>query len=470
MTSRPFSGPSLSSSPLALSIRSAMRGAQNAVGGGQDRGRNSGLERAGGSELAGQGKERSLKRRRLLQSVMLGGCALPVAAGLLRPFAARAAQEAGHGGGTPTTGVNGDQGYESAGSFEVVADFYGPGPSGVVVTDAGRIFVGFPRHAVNHKGATLGELVQGRVVPWPSAELSLPSSAAPADRLMSIHGMTMDTQGRVWAIDDGKLAGQPLQPGAAKLVCFDPQTNRLVHKIVLTAPALLPDSHMNDLRVDMTHGQAGTAYVTDSSFGHSPALVVVDIASGRQRRVLATHPSTQAEPGFMAVVEGVPLVYTPGKPPRFVVGGADGVTLSPNSDRLFYAPLTSRRLYSLPTALLADPTVSEAALAAAVKDEGEKGTADGLATDAQGRIYTTNFEQDCILRRNTDGSFDLMVHDPRILSPDGIFCTKTHVYCTLGQWNRLASFNGGQDKRKPPYHLIRFLIEPLPAYNAEQKI
>lgn len=145
MTSRPFSGPSLSSSPLALSIRSAMRGAQNAVGGGQDRGRNSGLERAGGSELAGQGKERSLKRRRLLQSVMLGGCALPVAAGLLRPFAARAAQEAGHGGGTPTTGVNGDQGYESAGSFEVVADFYGPGPSGVVVTDAGRIFVGFPR-------------------------------------------------------------------------------------------------------------------------------------------------------------------------------------------------------------------------------------------------------------------------------------------------------------------------------------
>ncbi|KXV07031.1 L-dopachrome tautomerase-related protein [Acetobacter malorum] len=420
--------------------------------------------------MAGQSKERTLRRRRLLQSVMLGGCALPVAAGLLRPSAARAAQEGEHGGGTPTTGVNGDQGYESAGSFEIVADFYGPGPSGVVVTDTGRIFVGFPRHAVNHKGATLGELVQGRVVPWPSAEFSLPSAAAPADRLMSIHGMTMDTQGRVWAIDDGKLAGQPLQPGAAKLVCFDPQTNRLMHKIVLTTPALLPDSHMNDLRVDLTHGKAGTAYVTDSSFGHSPALVVVDIASGRQRRVLATHPSTRAEPGFMAVVEGVPLVYTPGKPPRFVVGGADGVTLSPNSDRLFYAPLTSRRLYSLPTALLADPTVSEVALAAAVKDEGEKGTADGLATDTQGRIYTTNFEQDCILRRNTDGSFDLMVHDPRILSPDGIFCTKTHIYCTLGQWNRLASFNGGQDKRKPPYHLIRFPIEPLLAYNAEQKI
>lgn len=101
--------------------------------------------------MAGQGEARTLRRRRLLQSVMLGGCALPVAANLFRPSAARAAQEVGHGGGIPTTGVNGDQGYESAGSFEIVADFYGPGPSGVVVTDAGRIFVGFPRHAVNHK-------------------------------------------------------------------------------------------------------------------------------------------------------------------------------------------------------------------------------------------------------------------------------------------------------------------------------
>ncbi len=279
-------------------------------------------QRQGAGGLHGQAEgQQQLGRRRLLSSLLLGGSIVPVAAGLLRVPEARAAQQpaqgavqgAAQGGGTPTTGVNGDQGYESAGSFEIVADFYGPGPSGVVVTDEGRIFVGFPRHAVNHKGATLGELVQGRVVPWPTAALSLPSSAAPADRLMSIHGMTMDTQGRIWAIDDGKLAGQPLQPGAAKLVCFEPSTGRLVHKIVLTAPALLPDSHMNDLRVDLTHGQAGTAYVTDSSFGHSPALVVVDIASGRQRRVLATHPSTQAEPGFMAVVEGVPLVYTPGK-------------------------------------------------------------------------------------------------------------------------------------------------------------
>ncbi|WP_183172638.1 L-dopachrome tautomerase-related protein [Acetobacter pomorum] len=365
------------------------------------------------------------------------------------------------------TGVHGDQGYESAGSFEIVAEFYGPGPSGIVVTENGRIFVGFPRHAINHKGATLAELVNGHLVPWPRTALSMPSDTPPAERLMSIHGMTQDTRGLIWAIDDGKLAGQPLQPGAAKIVCFDPATNKLVRSIILKSPVLLPDSHMNDLRVDLTHGAEGTVYVTDSSFGHSPALVVVDVATGQQRRVLEKHLSTQAEAGFMAVVEGVPLKYDPTQKPRFVTGGVDGITLSPDSSRVFYAPLTSRRLYSLPTALLSDMSVSENALAAAVKDEGEKGVADGLATDAQGRIYTTNFEHDAIFRRNMDGSMDLMVHDPRVLSPDGIFCTQTHVYCTLGQWNRLAGFHDGKDERQPPYLLIRFPIQGPPVSSAE---
>ncbi|WP_193562038.1 L-dopachrome tautomerase-related protein [Acetobacter sp. DmW_136] len=396
-----------------------------------------------------------LARRHLL---VAGGIGL----GLAFSRAARAVSRA-----IVQTGVHGDQGYESAGSFEIVAEFYGPGPSGIVVTDNGRIFVGFPRHAINHKGATLAELVNGHLVPWPSAALSMPSDAPPAERLLSIHGMTQDTRGFIWAIDDGKLAGLPLQPGAAKIVCFDPATNKLVRSIVLKSPALLPDSHMNDLRVDLTHGAEGSVYVTDSSFGHSPALVVVDIATGQQKRVLGKHPSIQAEAGFMAVVEGLPLKYDPAQKPKFVTGGVDGITLSPDSSRVFYSPLTSRRLYSLPTALLSDMSASESTLAAAVKDEGEKGVADGLATDAQGRIYTTNFEHDAIFRRNTDGSMELMVHDPRVLSPDGIFCTQTHVYCTLGQWNRLAGFHDGKDERQPPYLLIRFPIQGPPVSSAE---
>nr|WP_246387182.1 major royal jelly family protein [Gluconacetobacter sacchari] len=347
-----------------------------------------------------------------------------------------------------------------AGSLDIVAEFYGPGPSGIAVTPDHRIFIGFPRHAENHSKATLAELKGDVLVPYPDKALSLPSSASPDHRLVSIHGMTTDSRGRLWAIDDGKIVGQPIAPGAAKVIGIDPATDRLIASIVLVPPTMRPDSHMNDLRVDLTHGALGTAYVADSSFGTAPALVVVDIATGRQRRVLADHPSVQAEKGFLTVLEGRPLRYDP-RHPTFPIGGVDSITLSPDSTILYYSPLTSRRLYSIPTALLSDFDATDAQLAAGVRDHGEKVMTDGLATDARGRIYLTAGEHDAIMRwRPEDGTIDVVVRDPRIVWPDGIFATLTHVYCTLGQWNRLAGFNGGKDLRQPPYLLVRAPIAP----------
>lgn len=348
-----------------------------------------------------------------------------------------------------------------AGSLEVVARFDGPGPSGIAVSH-GRVFVGFPRHADNHAGMSLGELVDGRLVPFPDRAMNYPSTAPYADWLVSVHGMTTDSRGNVWVIDDGKRAGiDGIPDGAAKVVGFDPVSGKVIGKVVLKAPALRQDSHMNDLRVDLTHGAKGMAYITDSSFGTSPALVVVDLASGRQRRVLADHVSTQPEQGFLAILDGKPMRYDAAHP-TFPVGGADAITLSPDSRTLYYAPLTSRRLYGIPTDVLADFDKDEATLAAAVTDLGEKGFADGMATDAQGRLYITDGEHDAILRRWPDGHFDVVVRDPRIVWPDGIYADAHYVYVTLGQWDRLPGFNGGKDLRQPPYLLIRAPIDPAP--------
>lgn len=391
-----------------------------------------------------------MKRRHFLQTASIAPVSLAAA-----PLVASPASAAG----------NEDRGISPSGVFEVVARFDGPGPSGIVALPDGRTFVGFPRHAVNHKGATLGELVKGKVVPYPSKEESLPSNRSDADCLVSIHGMTLDRNGRIWAIDDGKRAGHPIASGAAKIVCIDPKSNNIVHRILLKAPVLLPNSHMNDLRVSLSHGAAGTVFVTDSSFGTEPALVVVDVATGQGRRVLSQSRAILPETGFLAIIEGEPRQYLPRKP-QLVSGGVDGVALTKDEKRLYFAPLTSRRLYSLPVDLLADPTSDDKKLEAAIRDEGEKGVADGLDFDSHDRLYTTNYEHDCILRRDPDGSFKLMLRDPRVLSPDGIFASETHVYCTFGQWNRLASFNDGKDRREPPYLLARFPIEEPEPFNA----
>lgn len=352
---------------------------------------------------------------------------------------------------------NRDPGFSATdqGRIEIVASISEPGPSGIAVI-GGRIFLSFPKHDGDHAGPVLGEWKDGRVVPFPSARTASATTGDPAGRLVSVHGLTTDTKGRLWAIDDGKVKGQPIPPGGAKIVGFDPATGRVIGKVILK-DALLAGSHMNDLRIDLTHGAEGTAYVSDSSFDGHPALIVADIATGRQRRVLADDPRIKADPGYQTVLDGRVLRQDSASP-TFPGGGVDGVTLSPDSTTLYFAPLSSRRLYSIATATLSEFAQDDATLAAAVKDEGEKGAADGLATDRWGRIYTTAADHDAVFRRNADGSFDLIARDPRFVWPDGIFADDTHVYVVLGQWTRLPRFHNGQDMRKPPHLIARMPI------------
>jgi sugar lactone lactonase YvrE len=349
------------------------------------------------------------------------------------------------------------------GSLEQVAAFEGPGPSGIAVSQDGRTFVGFPRHAIDHPGMTLAELVGGKLVPYPSKDVSEPSSLGDAQRLISVHGMTLDSRGRLWLIDDGKHAGhEGIQPGAAKVVGIDLKTNKIFASVVLK-DALLQDSHMNDLRIDLTHGDQGTAYVADSSFGDKPAMVVVDLASGKQRRVLSADPSILAQKDFVTQLDGVPMRYE-GSKTVFPHGGVDSLALTPDGSRLYYSPLTSRHLWSLPTASLSDFSLKDAQLAAQIKDEGEKVMTDGMDMDRQGRIYLTDAEHHQILRRWPDGRLEVVLRDPRLVWPDGIFVTEHYVYVTLGQWDRLGK---NFDTRRPPYLLVRSPIDSVPQLNAQ---
>lgn len=356
-----------------------------------------------------------------------------------------------------------DRSLVPVGSIQEIAAFNGPGPSGIVVTPDGRTFVGFPRHAIAHPGMTLGELVSGKLIAYPSAEISLPSGLPNAQRLVSVHGMTLDSQGRLWLIDDGKEAGHPgIAPGAAKVVGIDLHSNTVVKSIELK-DALLQDSHMNDLRIDLTHGSQGTAYIADSSFGEHPALVVVDLASGKQRRVLSQDPTINAQKDFVTQLDGVPLRYE-GNKTTFPHGGVDSLALTADGSRLYYSPLTGRHLWSLPTAALADFKLDDKHLAAQIKDEGEKVMTDGMDIDRQGRLYLTDAEHHQVLRRWPDGRVEVVLRDPRLVWPDGLFVSQDAVYATLGQWDRLGK---GFDTRQPPYLLIRTPLADTPTFNAQ---
>lgn len=72
-----------------------------------------------------------------------------------------------------------------------------------------------------------------------------------------------------------------------------------------------------------------------------------------------------------------------------------------------YCPLASWRLYSVSVDALSGRTVSDAEAARTVVDEGDKGGgADGLESDAAGRIYATSYEHDAVVRRTPEGLWE----------------------------------------------------------------
>lgn len=339
--------------------------------------------------------------------------------------------------------------------LEIVARIMPPAPdmSGIAITPGGRIFLGFPRHADNHNGCALAELKDGQLMPFPNEKMTYPSDRPYNEWLVSPHGMTTDGSGNIWVIDDGKRAGiDGIPEGAAKVVGLSPD-GKTIASVVIKSPVLRQDMHLNDLRIDLIHGEKGMAYITNSSFGTTPSLVVVDIATGNSREVLVNHYSTAIRQGYIAFLEGEARAYCPDDV-TLPSGGANGIALV--KGRLYWTPITGRGLYSIPTDSLSDFTLSEAVLEATVRYEGDRPACDGLAEDKEGNIYFSAYEQMALVRRTPDGQLKTLVQSPLLGWPDGMFYTNDgYLYVTLGQWNRLPGFNNGKDLRIPPYIVAR---------------
>lgn len=353
-------------------------------------------------------------------------------------------------------------------NYEIIARISPPDPdlSGIAVSSDNRVFIGFPRHSDNHKSYALAEIINGKPVPFPGKEFVYPSEKPYKDWLVSPHGMYIDKNDVLWILDDGKRAGtKEIAEGAAKVVAIDIKTKKILHTLVIAKPILSDDAHYNDLRIDLSHGEKGTVYIANSGFGKYYSLVVGDVATGKFKEVLLNHYSTAPEPGFMGFLEGQPHVYD-FKNQTFPNGGADGIAISPDEKTLYWTVITGRKMYSLPTAMLSNFNMTSQQLSDSVKFEGEHPVCDGLAEDEKGNIYFGAFEQQAIVQRTPQGAYQLLAHDKdNFVWPDGLAYRNGYVYVTLGQWNRLPSFNNGKDLRKPP-----FLVVKIPVEQSENKM
>ena len=227
--------------------------------------------------------------------------------------------------------------------------------NGVALTPAPatRIFLALPNWAGPSPG--VGELgPDGVLRPWPGNAWNtwLPG-ADPASAMVSVNAIRLDPRGEeLWVVDAGAPFGAPRVPGGAKILRFAVADGALRGVTPLDAVLEDPRAAPNDIRFG-----AGYAYLTDSGAG---ALLVMDLGTGRLRRVLARHPLLLGSPARQIRMDGRPLTFPNGAP---FVGHANQLEVSPDHRWLYVQPINGG-LARIATRDLHDATLGADVLAA----------------------------------------------------------------------------------------------------------
>jgi len=295
--------------------------------------------------------------------------------------------------------------------------------TGVTVSERGRIFVNFPRWTEDAPVSVAEVMKDGSLRPYPNDQWNAWRNVRrdeldPSDHWVCVQSVVADGRGSVWVVDPAAPAVDGLVPGGPKLVRIDLATDRVAQVIRFGQDVAIPGSYLNDVRFSR---DGRYAYLTDA--GQRGALVVVDLASGKARRVLDGHPSTQPEKGVVVRTDGKPLRYPDGRPVLFA---ADSIALSSDGAWLYWKALTGTTLYRIRTAALARGLAGED-VSSQVQPYGKAGPTDGLWIDRRtgtggDTLYLTSIEDNAVkardLAQGPGGGLRTVVQDPRLRWPD----------------------------------------------------
>ena len=340
---------------------------------------------------------------------------------------------------------------ESSAKLEKVASFDHQ-VTGVTVSENGRIFVNLPRWTEDSEVSVAELKPDGSLVPYPDPAWNGWRNAkrdelTPSGHWVCVQSVVADKQGNLWVIDPGAPAQAQVVPGAPKLVKVDLATNQPVQVFSFDESLAPQGSYLNDVRLSP---DGGFAYITDS--GTRGAIVVVNLKTGKARRTLDGHPSTQAEKGVKVKADGKPLARPDGRGVEF---SADGIALSADGQYLYWQAVKGTTLYRVPTAAL--QTASPEELGSKVETVGKNGPADGLLMDAQGKLYVSSVEENAVKVREADQlkvlvqDDDLRWPDTFAQGPDGT------VYVTD---SRIPDMNWFDPKQGPALKTTLYRLEP----------
>ena len=124
---------------------------------------------------------------------------------------------------------------EPVGSLEPVAYFNEAMPTGVTVSQQGRIFVNFPKWG-DDVSFTVAEIRDDKTIPYPNEALNQTNENDLAAALVSVQSVVVDPADRLWILDTGSPLFKPTQFGGPKLPGSFPQRTRLAPEALHTLP------------------------------------------------------------------------------------------------------------------------------------------------------------------------------------------------------------------------------------------
>lgn len=301
-----------------------------------------------------------------------------------------------------------------------VAEFKGQQVTGVSVSDSGRIFVNFPRW---RKGVTNSVIEiktdnQKKSYPnaaWNSWEIG---QTVVDNKFVGVQSVVA-FENRLYVLDTRSQLFENVLD-APRVFVFDLMTNDLIRTYILAKNSYHFDSYINDLRVDKKNNKI---YFTDS--GHA-GLVVLDIDSGKSKRILDNHKSTKAEQSYLSFGE---------KQWKNAVN-SDGIALDTQNNRLFYHALTGYSLYSISTKTF--QTNNEKQIEEEVKFEAKTAAPDGMIFDNAGNLYYADLENNKIQYRKPDGSIHTLIEGNAIKWADTFSIYNNYLYFTNSRINEVA--------------------------------
>lgn len=315
--------------------------------------------------------------------------------------------------------------YQSAtAEFEKVVSFLGIQVTGITICTNGRMFVNFPRWRNGVRYSVAEVLCDGALRPYPDMPTNKWENGDPLDNSKFVCVQSVVAyQGKLYVLDT-KNPSMGEKIDVPTIYVYDLKTDKLERTYPL-AESTKSRSYTNDLRVD---DKKNKIYLTDSG---EAGLIVVDIESGENYRVLDDHTFTKAEFN----------TFMPGGVPYNGTINSDGIAIDRRNDILYFHALMGYTLYGIPTDMLVSGQIDESAIFSM-----KTPAPDGMIIDPAGRLYMGDLEKSSVvyltpgekeMHTLVEGG-DISWPDTFTISGDYLYFTNSRIHEAVGDISEMV--------------------------------